>query len=285
MSPKGPTKISGIKSIGLKRYNADKIRIINLALLFVSIAKYKAKIVRSKQLTEKVIQAGFVIESPESLLQFSFAPGQYISFLLRDISGRKVRRSYSISSDPGRKFRGHPYIEVIVDISPAGPGSNFFRDLQPETTVEILGPMGTFLVDQNNAPSGKSIFIATGTGVAPYLPMINQLLQKKTIELVELMWGLRCEKDIYLKEKLDTLEKSSAGRFSYKIYLSQETNEHLGGLSHDYAFGRVNAGIDEGFNAGNHYYLCGNGKMIEEVSTFLLSENLLTENIKVEKYY
>ena len=69
-----------------------------------------------------------------------FNAGQYISLLIDKNTG--LRRSYSIASVPSMNHA----IDLLVDISPSGPGSQYIQNLKPGDQVEFLGPIGNLVV-------------------------------------------------------------------------------------------------------------------------------------------
>jgi len=59
--------------------------------------------------------------------------------------------------------------DIVVNVAPMGPGSQYFLSCRVGDTVEIIAPLGMFcLTDSPN----KKVFVATGTGIAPFYSMI-----------------------------------------------------------------------------------------------------------------
>jgi ferredoxin-NADP reductase len=122
-----------------------------------------------------------------------------------DESGKQQTRAYSIASAAsGNKF------ELCVNRVENGFFSNHLADL-PDlpvgSTIQIHGPHGHFVLQE---PITDSIFVATGTGVAPMRAYLQWLFpadgadrsQGKDIWLV---YGTRYESDIYYKEEFEAL--------------------------------------------------------------------------------
>ena len=89
----------------------------------------------------------------------NFQPGQFVSFLAVDPLGKHQTRAYSIASAP----RGNQF-DVCVNRVEGGFFSNLLCDLEVGQGLEFHGPHGLFML---RAPLTDSIFIATGTGIAP----------------------------------------------------------------------------------------------------------------------
>src|SRR5262249_39720946 len=89
------------------------------------------------------------------LCPFPHWPGQFCTLVL-NIDGKKVVRSYSISSTPTR-----PYVlEITVKRVPGGVVSNWLPDhLKVGDRIEISGPKGKFCLVPGKIPP-KILFLA-----------------------------------------------------------------------------------------------------------------------------
>lgn len=102
---------------------------------------------------------------------FQFKPGQYITIEL-EIKGQKVKRSYSICSDP----KMHHEISVGVKQIDHGLVSTFInQNLQEGQTVQISEPEGSFVIDSEISQNAY-VFIAGGSGITPFMSMLYDLL-------------------------------------------------------------------------------------------------------------
>jgi CDP-4-dehydro-6-deoxyglucose reductase len=86
---------------------------------------------------------------------------------------------------------------------------NYIRD---NKTIKLTGPFGQ--LRYHTDPKYPLIFIATGTGFAPCKAIIEQALQDKQGERIELYWGARESKDLYFNKELLQLSESN-NHFSY----------------------------------------------------------------------
>lgn len=95
-----------------------------------------------------------------------FAAGQYLSVRYQDTT-----RVYSIASSPT-----HDELEFCVRRVPGGQmTSELAVDLEIGDTVTLRGPYGELLLEE---PSRRDlVFLATGTGVAPFKSMIDYLFE------------------------------------------------------------------------------------------------------------
>lgn len=140
---------------------------------------------------------GFVIDQ---LTAFSFAPGQFVSFVAGDPRGREQTRAYSLASAP----RGN-HLELCLNRVDEGFFSNHLADLPIGGEVEIFGPNGFFTLRQ---PLTDSILIATGTGVAPMRGYVQWLFPPDGPDRSEgrqiwLVYGTRHETELYYGEEFE----------------------------------------------------------------------------------
>src|SRR5438309_2338179 len=100
-----------------------------------------------------------------------FDPGQFVTFYV-DRNGATVTRSYSIASSPDLVDR----FDLLVKKVDGGYVSTYLTSLHGGEQLRMIGPLGRFLLkDPGNRPV---VFVCTGTGIAPFIPMLEQLLRR-----------------------------------------------------------------------------------------------------------
>ena len=189
-------------------------------------------------------------------------------------------RSYSIASPPERRNE----IMLILRMVEGGIGTQFFDRLLPApakhsgTSLRFTGPMG-FFVNELEHP-GDTVYVATGTGIAPILVMLKETLGRPESGRVYLFWGLRKESDVFYKDELSALTARHP-RFFYNIYLSQPQGFFR-------SRGRVIGPALELLPTlkAPTFYLCGNGKMIEELKEGLILRGVSRKRqIRTEAFF
>ena len=106
----------------------------------------------------------------DPLCRFVYYPGQFCTLVL-NIDGKKVVRSYSISSSPTRPFS----LEITIKRVPGGLVSNWLPDnLRVGDRLEISGPKGRFCLTPGQIPS-KLLLLAAGSGITPLMSMTRWL--------------------------------------------------------------------------------------------------------------
>jgi CDP-4-dehydro-6-deoxyglucose reductase len=151
------------------------------------------KIFDIKRLSDTLIQV-FLKIPPTSI--FDFLPGQYIDII--GIHG--IRRSYSIA----KKWVEENILELHIRFVENGAFSNYwFNVAKPNDVLRIYGPQGTFYL--RDTSEVDLIFLATGTGIAPILAMLDALELtsiNSSPKSVTLLWGCRKQSDIYIAQNV-----------------------------------------------------------------------------------
>jgi CDP-4-dehydro-6-deoxyglucose reductase len=132
---------------------------------------------------------------------FGYLAGQYV-----DVIGHGgVRRSYSIANAPGTSER----IELHIRKVPGGTLSEYwFERAKLNDLLRLSGPLGTFFFRRPTV-ADETVFLATGTGIAPIKAMLEALAQRPPIERPQSLtvyWGGRTAPDIYWQPKFDGLQ-------------------------------------------------------------------------------
>jgi all-trans-retinol 13,14-reductase len=136
--------------------------------------KTRAVLAAKRQLTPTIWQIDFELEVPVE----EFAPGQFARLRVGDFEWR----DYSIAGVDGAKVR------LLISTRTGGYGSQFVIGAEPGTKTEIELPLGHYTMDRN---PHRKVFIATGTGLAPFLPMFRQLEREGALGRAELYFGCR----------------------------------------------------------------------------------------------
>ena len=140
--------------------------------------KRRSALIAKMQLTPTIWQMDFELEVPID----KFAPGQFARLRVGDFEWR----DYSIAGVDGAKVR------FLISTKTGGYGSRFVIGAELGTKTEIELPLGHYTMANN---ANRKIFIATGTGVAPFLPMFSQLDQDGALGQAELYFGCRTTAD------------------------------------------------------------------------------------------
>lgn len=180
---------------------------------------FTARLLECRDLSESTKHFHWEVEEAH---KFDFQAGQFVS-MLADHDGREITRAYSIASAP----RGDNKFDLCLNRVPDGFFSNFLCDLRAGDEVRFHGPHGYFVLKQ---PARDSIFVATGTGIAPIRGMIHWLLDDASRHENRQFWlvfGVRYRQDLYYDEEFRLLERDHPN-FHYIPTLSRENTAWTG---------------------------------------------------------
>lgn len=208
-----------------------------------------ATIAGSRLCTASRKAAGFVrhvtLDLAGTPLAGAFRPGQSIGVLPpgTDDRGRPhAQRLYSVSTpSEGDRLDGHPSpagalvattVKRLIDEHHdthrlvRGVCSNFLCDAQVGDTVRIAGPAGKRFLLPADPARHDYLFIATGTGIAPFRGMILDLVRQAPASRATLLMGVPYATDLLYHDELADL----AGRhhaFRYITAVSRERQHDL----------------------------------------------------------
>jgi ferredoxin-NADP reductase len=211
---------------------------------------------------------------------FPFVPGQYATLGLDGPSGKTVLRPMSISSPPTDLSEYEFFIRHVGE----GEFTPLLWDLRLGDPLFIKGAKGKFLLQDD----GKAcLFIASGTGLAPYMSMIETLLATGESREIHLLHGVSHERDLAWREWLTEIERDGKLPLHYAGTISRPAeNPDWTGLT-----GRVESVVGaemdrRGLTPENTtIYLCGNPDMIAAVDEIALARGYPPEQIRKELYW
>ena len=211
---------------------------------------YSADIIERRWLSKKTFE--IILNRPAS---FTFKPGQRIS-----LKFKKMERDYSLASSPDES-----HLKLCIRHVKKGVLSQALGDTQIGTRISFAGPHGYFTYKD---PQRPTVFIATGTGIAPFRSMVRSGTSPDF-----LLHGVETSEDLYYSEEFQSVAES------YIPCLSQSKN------SQTYFRGRVTDYLQMHLPPDNYdFYLCGRREMIRD-ATLLVDELFEGSNIYTETFY
>lgn len=217
---------------------------------------FSARVTRTRDLTHDVREIEFTFIDPPSM---AFTAGQFITFKVQKPgTTTMLNRAYSIASPPAKSTA----IEIVLNLVPGGPGSTWLFSLQVGDEVSFIGPSGHFVMPADTTKD--LLFVATGTGLAPFVSMVMTDLQYERDRKLTLIWGVRHEEDVYYQEELNALSAKHP-RFTFITTVSRPTDAWTG------VRGRVTKVVEDYVKSVDNLeaFCCGNSAMIADVTTIL----------------
>ncbi len=231
---------------------------------------YSLTVQKIKQLTPSSVAVTFTI--PKDLIQtFAFTSGQYIT-IKKEIKGKELRRSYSISSSPKSDS-----ITIGVKKVDKGGFSDYANSkLQVGDVLEVMPPEGRFVFKPCSSPKNIAAF-AAGSGITPIMSIAKTVLDSNPKNTFVLVYGNKSYKETMFYTDLVKLQLDYPNRFFIYFILSQtQEDESL--------FGRIDTSTVNYVLKNKHkdlafddFYLCGPEAMIHLVKD-RLKENEITED-------
>ncbi len=241
----------------------------------IMLITYQATLLEKTEIAPEVFLLKF---SYPDQAEWTYKAGQYMIFHIpKEEKGHPARRLYSIASSPVEK----DHLGFVIEIIPDGLGSTFAKDLPVGEKATLQGPAGLFTYKESDK---DSIFLATGTGIAPIYSMVKTLLETNSVngKQLKLFWGMKFKKDLYLmKELIELAEKHDA--FTMKVCLSREEQTDVPHCM----IGRVTHGLEEMEEetmSNYDYYICGGPKVVESLKEYLASKNIPANQVHFEKF-
>jgi benzoate/toluate 1,2-dioxygenase reductase component len=190
-----------------------------------------------------------------------------------EIPGTGLARSYSFSSAPGAARAA-----FVVRNVPDGRMSRYLSEAaKPGQRIGFSGPFGSFYLREALRPL---LFLAGGTGIAPFLSMLDVLAANDAVATppVRLVYGVTNDIDLVAIEQLEDMRRKLPG-FTYRTCVADTASAHE-------RKGYVTAHVDDAWlNGGDvDLYLCGPVPMVEAVRGWLREADVTPANFYHEKF-
>ena len=258
----------------------------------------------------------FTVSRPDS---FKFTAGQFVRLGVNPSQLSYYKQQAAVNGDASNKelnetlnediFRAYsivssPFDEVLEFFSIVIPDGAFTSQLQHlQVGDELLlntMPFGFLTLARYQKPLPKDLWLlATGTGLAPFLSMLQDLKTWEDYEHIILAYSARSAEELAYVEKIETLQEdfgSLVDNPAKLIFIPIVTREAVEGALTE-RFPKLlldgtlqqRAGIALDIDS-THVMLCGNPEMVEDTKETLKSLGLVMNrrgegNIAVENYW
>ncbi len=190
--------------------------------------------------------------------QFKFTAGQYLQLGYKHDTNFREYSIYSGENDP--------YLEILIREIDEGYLTPRLSSAKKGDELTVFGPYGHFVLPERLKKNSRLIFIASGTGIAPF----HSLVSSNPLLDYVILHGIRFIDEAY--------ESHFYGEKKYISCCSQDTRGNY--------HGRVTSYLAEhSLDAQADYFLCGNQKMILDTTRILKEGGILREKIHVEVFF
>ena len=226
---------------------------------------FRAAIREVQALSDSTIR--LAIEGDE-LGKLAFLPGQYVNL---QVPGSEQTRAYSFSSMPqdGK-------VSFLIRNVPGGLMSGYLTQLaKVGDQMTLTGPLGSFYLRDVRRPL---LLLAGGTGLAPFLAMLEKLAASGSDQPVHLIYGVTNDFDLVEMDKLAEFAERLPN-FTYSACVANPDSQHplKGYVTQHIAPGQLNDGDVD-------IYLCGPPPMVEAVNQDLRQRGIQPANFYYEKF-
>ena len=212
-----------------------------------------------------------------------FEPGQYMTIGVL-VDGRIVQRPYSVASAPRDAGDGY---EMYVRLVEGGTFTPLLWRLQVGHRMRMIGPKGKFLLEPDD--DRTHLFISSGTGSAPFVAMMRELLAAGSPRRAIFLNGVSYQRDLGYLDVLGEWERSGDYPVTFIPSVSRPTDPSNAGWTG--RTGRVETIVgpvcDElGLGPDDTVaYICGNPDMILSAEATLLARGFPEAAVKKELYW
>jgi len=206
-----------------------------------------------------------------------FIPGQFTKLAMH-IDGQRFARAYSYVNAP--RDRNLEFYIVKVE---KGKLTSQLHQLQANDSI-MLTRNATGYFTLTEVPDSKILWLlATGTGIAPYLSMLQQGDNLSRFDKIVLVHAVRYMQDLSYLALMEQLKN----RFAAQLYIQPIVSRELvSGALH----GRIpeliqNGALEDAINLPlnakqSHVMLCGNPDMITEAQAVLRNNKHMNKNLR-----
>jgi ferredoxin-NADP reductase len=212
-----------------------------------------------------------------------FLAGQYMTIGVM-VDGRIVQRPYSVASAPSSANDGY---EMYVRLVEGGTFTPLLWELPVGHRMRIIGPKGKFTLEPDD--DRIHVFISSGTGNAPFIAMMRELLAEGRPRRAVMLNGCSYVRDLGYTHLLEDWQRSGEYPVTFIPTVSRPDDPRNEGWTG--RTGRVESilgpVLDElGLTPDNAVaYLCGNPDMILTAEATLLDRGFEEAAVKKELYW
>ncbi|HKG19754.1 MAG TPA: FAD-binding oxidoreductase [Candidatus Limnocylindrales bacterium] len=242
--------------------------------------QYNSRLVRREDMTESLAYFWVRFDGEPT----PFEPGQYMTIGVM-VEGRIVQRPYSVASPP--IVAGDEGYEFYVRLVQGGTFTPLLWQVPIGQAMRMIGPKGKFLLEPND--DRTHIFISSGTGNAPFVSMMRQMLADGSTRPVLFLNGVSYAHELGYRDIVEGWERT--GEYPVRFVPTVSRPNDPANASWLGRTGRVETilapVLDEmGLDASNSIaYICGNPDMILSAEETLLGRGYPPEQVKKELYW
>lgn len=198
----------------------------------------------------------------------SFLPGQYVNL---SVPGTDKHRSYSFSSAPGAQEA-----TFLIRNLPGGVMSTYLgQNAQAGDALMATGPMGAFYL---RPIERAQLWLAGGTGLAPFLSMLEQVADQGSDHPIVLYYAVTRAADLVELDRVKALAETIGNVTVITILAAEDDAHERKGFVTDHLTAEDLSGGD------CDVYLCGPPPMVDAVRGHFGKLGVEPANFYYEKF-
>jgi benzoate/toluate 1,2-dioxygenase reductase subunit len=197
-----------------------------------------------------------------------FLPGQYVNLA---VPGTGETRAYSFSSAPGSAE-----LSFLIRDVPGGLMSGYMRSrARPGDAMSFTGPYGSFYLRPAERPV---LMLAGGTGLAPFLSMLQWLRAHPSSQPIRLAYGVNTEADLVELAQLEALKAALPDFDWFTCVVDRASGHPRTGFVTDHLQ------ADHLHEGDVDLYVCGPPPMVEGVRRWIAEAGVTPKSFHYEKF-
>jgi ferredoxin-NADP reductase len=204
--------------------------------------------------------------------KLDFEPGMFIMLAHKDEqTGVEIARAFSLASSPNAET-----IDFMISMV-HGRFTSYLDTAKVGDIYYVTGPHGQFKLDSTE--NKKVLFLAGGTGIAPFLSMFYYIKEKGFHIDINTLYSVRHPDEIILKEELDKLTHDLNMKTVITVTRPDNAENWLGEKGHINSE-MISRNIPD--FAERECYICGPLNFVKALKAALTELNISNDRIKAD---
>ena len=226
-----------------------------------------ATIIGNKQWNERLCSLQFKAQLP------AYEAGQFVSVALPDSDGKPLARPYSLVNSPADED-----YEFYFNRVDGGPLSPRLQQLKVGDGLLVATRAAGFLV-LSQVPDAEQLWLlATGTGIGPFLAMLQTPDPWMRFNKVILVHGIRNHSEMAYIDTLSAIKREHPEQFQFHHSITRQITDYT--LQQRIPFAITDGSLEDKCNTRfsakkSQVMICGNPAMVADSSAALAVRGLL----------
>lgn len=246
----------------------------------MAVEFHPLRVVEVEPLTDDAVAVTFDVP-PHLQDEFRYLPGQHVT-IRAEVDGVDVRRSYSIctNANSGKLRVG------IKRLSGGAFSTWATSSLQAGEILEVMPPVGEFVIEPDPAAANHYAAIAAGSGITPILSLVSTTLETEPASRWTLIYGNRTASSIMFFDEVEGLKDRYPDRLHLIHVLSREEPDlelYAGRIDQEKLALLFESVVDA--DSVDEWFLCGPYEMVMSVRSLLTARGVVDGSIHDELFF